>query len=149
MSDLLKPKKITLQNMDGENERTYILSRIPAIPCREIISKYPLSALPKIGDYTANEEIMLKLMTYVAVEPKVGEPIRLTTQALIHNHVDDFETLAKIEWAMLEYNSSFLRAGKASAFLSGYFQKALSQIIETLNRSSGASSQPEKPLSTS
>ena len=75
---------------------------------REIVAKYPVSALPKLGDYAVNEEVMLKLMSFVAVQ--VGESQqRLSSRAMINNHVPDFETLAKIEMKMMEYNCSFFR----------------------------------------
>lgn len=53
---------------------------------------------------------MLKLMAYVAIETPNG-PVMLVTPELVNNHVPDFETLLKIEWAMMEYNCSFSGTG--------------------------------------
>lgn len=146
MADLLSPKELTLKDQDG-TERTYLLSKIPAIPCREIVTQYPLTAIPKVSEYAANESIMMKLMAYVAVKTD-GPAIRLTTKELINNHVPDFEMLAKIEMAMMEYNCSFLQGERLSNSLEGFVQKALALISKTLTQSSAASSPPGSPLST-
>jgi hypothetical protein len=133
MPELLYPKEIQVKTLDGD-ERTYTISRFPSIAGREIIAKYPLSATPKLGDYAVNEETMLKLMSYVAVTTN-GVLLRLTTKALVDNHVPDWETLARIEVAMLGYNTSFFRQGEVSTFLKGMIQKYLvsaSPMLKTL-----------------
>lgn len=118
------------KEIDG---KIYILSKFPAIPGREIITQYPTSAAPKIGDYQINEELMLKLMSYVGI-PRGDNlaPLMLTTQSLINNHVPNFEALIKIEWAMMEYNCSFLADGRALGFLEGLATKAQALIMQTL-----------------
>lgn len=140
---LIQPKDIMLTDQDGK-ERHYILSKFPAIEGREIVAKYPISALPKLGDYGVSEETMLKLMAFVAVDNN-GTPLRLTTRALVNNHVPDFETLAKIEMAMMEYNCSFFRDARISTFLNEFAQKVLASISKTLIPSSEPSSQPDSP----
>lgn len=144
--DLLQPidKEITLP--DG-GTKTYIISKFPAIAGREIITQYPLTAAPKVGDYAANESLMLKIMTFVAV-PTDNGPLRLTTKDLVNNHVPDFETLMKLEWAMIEYNCSFLQNGAALTFLSGLKDQVFASISQTLTRlsqpSSASDSQPSE-----
>ena len=64
---MLKPKPFTLTDMDGV-ELTVILTRFPATVGREIAAKYPMSNLPKIGDYKVSEETAGLLMKYVFVE---------------------------------------------------------------------------------
>lgn len=133
---MLQPKEVPIKTQDG-GERVYVLSKFPAIAGREIIAKYPLSAMPKLGDYAVNEETMLKLMSYVGV-PGVGangEPLRLTTRALVDNHVPDFETLMRIEIAMMEYNVSFFGSGLALGSFEGLARKAISWIVRTLTDS--------------
>jgi hypothetical protein len=129
------------------DDREFILSKFPAVAGREIVVKYPLSGLPKIGEYKVNEETMLKLMSYVGIN-SAGTTIRLSTQALIDNHVGNWETLVKIEWAMLEYNCSFFQSGRASTFLEGIAQKVPQWISKILTGLSEQSSQMEKPRST-
>lgn len=147
MSGLLEPKEVELTLPDGKT-KTYILSKFPAVAGREIICKYPLSGMPKIGDYADNEEIMLKLMSYVAVQTTPGEPLRLTTRALIDNHVKSFETLMRIEASMLEYNCSFFLNGKVSGFLNAVAQRLPAKISEILTDSLVALSLREKQPST-
>ncbi len=130
MSPLLEPKEITLKTMAGE-DLTYILSKFPAIAGREIVSQYPISAVPKLGDYKTNEALMLKIMSFVAVSADNGE-LRLSTAALVDNHVPDYETLIKIEFHMMDYNTSFFSSGKVSTFLSNVEDKAAAWITKTL-----------------
>ena len=136
---MIEPKEITVETQKGE-KRVFILSKFPAVQGREIIAKYPLSAMPKLGDYAVNEETMLKLMAFVAVPREGGEPLRLTTQALVDNHVPDWETLARIERAMMEYNVSFFGNGKGSTFLEAITLKAQAFLSKTLMDLSGQSS---------
>lgn len=129
---MLQPKEIRVMTQAGD-ERVYILSKLPAIAGREIVAKYPLSAMPKLGDYAVNEETMLKLMAYVGVPMGEGkDPLRMTTRALVDNHVPDWETLARIEVAMMEYNVSFFGNGKASSFLEAIALKAQQLLSRTL-----------------
>lgn len=140
---MIEPKEIVITTQKGV-EKTFILSKFPAVQGREIIAKYPLSAMPKLGDYAVNEETMLKLMAFVAVPRESGEPLRLTTRGLIDNHVPDWETLARIEVAMMEYNVSFFGNGKGSTFLEAITKKAQAFLSQTLTDLSGLSSQKAK-----
>lgn len=144
---MLEPQDVTLKGRDGV-ERTYIISKFPALAGREIVTKYPISNIPKLGEYKQSEEVLLKLMAHVAVRTDTGE-LRLTTRALVDNHVPDWETLAKIEWATLEYNCSFFGEGLNSAFLESISQKAVKWITQTLTPLLERSLQTEKPHSES
>lgn len=140
---MIQPKEITIKAQDGR-EIVFVLSKFPAIQGREIIAKYPLSAMPKLGDYDVNEETMLKLMSFVAVTRKDGEPLRLVTRALVDNHVPDWETLARLEMGMMEYNCSFFGDGRGSTFFEVIAQKAQVWISQMLMGLSAQSSQ-KKP----
>ena len=140
---MIQPKEVTIEAQDGR-ALPFVLSKFPAVQGREIVAKYPLSAMPKLGDYQVNEETMLKLMAFVAVPRESGEPLRLTTRALIDNHVPDWEVLAKLEFAMMEYNCSFFGNGKGSDFLSAITAKAQAFLSQTLMDLSAQSS-PKKP----
>jgi hypothetical protein len=139
---MIEPKE---EEIDG---KVYILSKFPAIAGREIIAKYPTSILPKIGDYQVSEEIMLKLMSYVAIPIKDSKPLQLSTKALVDNHVKDWETLLKIEALMMEYNCSFFRDGRISTFFQDVAQNIPAWISKTLIALSEQLSQKVKPLST-
>lgn len=135
------------KEIDG---KVFIISKFPAVAGREIVSQYPLSALPGKagGDYKLNETIMLKLMSYVAVPVAGSNPIKLSNQTLIDNHVTSWETLAKIEMAMMEYNCSFFQDGRISGFLKDTAQNIPAWISKTLTALSVQSSQADKQPSS-
>jgi hypothetical protein len=137
---LLQPKDVDIVTQTGET-KTFVLSKFPAIAGREIISKYPTSNIPKLGDYSTSEEVMLKLMAYVGVPRDDGEPLKLSTRALVDNHMPDWETLVKVEFAMMEYNCSFFGNGKGSTFLEAITQKAQAFLSQTLMDLSARSSE--------
>lgn len=132
MHALIKPKTITLKNRDDE-EKEFIISRLPATVCREIMAKYPLSNLPKVGEYAASEEAMLLLMKYVVVM-KDDQEIRLTTKALVDNHVDDGILLGRLEIQMLEYNTGFFGLGGNQGFLDCLLQRFKPLIMQMLTQ---------------
>lgn len=143
---MIEQKEITIKTQKGD-ERTYLLSKFPAIAGREIVSKYPLSNIPKVGEYEQSEEVMLKLMAFVSAAPAGAAPIPLVTRALVDNHVPDWETLAKLEWSQLEYNTSFFGEGLNSDFFANFSQKAAQWISKTLTPLLVTSLQAGKPPS--
>lgn len=148
MADLIQPEEWECPLRAG-GTKTFILSKFPAVAGREIVAKYPMSGMPKLGDYEANEQTMLKLMSYVAVPREGSDPIRLTTRALIDNHCGDWEVLMRIEKEMLTRNCSFFANGQALNFFQGIAQTIQALITKTLMASSAQSSNQEKPPSTS
>ena len=152
MANLLQPKEfpVTITAEDGTvTNRVFILSKFPAVAGREIVAQYPVSALPKVGDYKTNEAIMLRLMSFVAVITEAGATQRLQTRELVDNHVPDWETLAKLEVAMMEYNCSFFRDGRVSTFFDNFAQKAQALILQTLTGLLAQSSQAGRQPSSS
>ncbi len=143
---MLEPKEVTLKTQN-EGEKTYVLSKFPAIAGREIIAKYPLSGLPKLGDYKVNEETMFKLMKYVSAKTSNGNLQALKTRELIDNHVPDWETLARIEVEMMGYNCSFFQQGKISNFLDIIKANATQLISSTLTDSLAQLLRTEKQAS--
>lgn len=135
--------------LSGGESKTFILSKFAAVAGREIVTQYPISGLPKLGDYATNEALMLKIMAHVAVVQKEGPPLRLTTRALVDNHIRDWETLARLEWAMMEYNCSFFREGKASTFLDDILAKLPASISSILTHLLESSSPKDSPPSKS
>jgi hypothetical protein len=129
--DLLNPKRVDITTRDGAH-KPFVLSHFPAIQGREILTQYPLTAIPRVAEYAANEGVMLKMMSYVGVEMPDGTTLALTTQALVNNHVPDAECLMRLEAAMLEYNCSFFGSGKISTFFETTAAKARTLIAQTL-----------------
>lgn len=139
--ELIKPKEITVKDSDGD-EKTFIISKIPAVDAREVLSKYPTANIPKVGDYRTSEDAMMLMLKYVAVPIEGREPIKLANKALINNHVVDGEQLMRLELEMLQYNTSFFGKGGNSDFLGGLIRKYLPLIIQTATASLPQSSKP-------
>ncbi len=140
MSNFLHPKDVEIGG------KVFVLSKFPAVAGREIITQYPLTAIPKVGEYKANEAMMLKLMCFVGV--RTGDKVlALSTRELIDNHIPDWETLAQIEVGMIEYNCSFFGDGRASTFFDGIALKVKEFLTQTLTDSLAQSSQAGKPPS--
>lgn len=142
--DLINPKEVNIE-YEGENYK-FNISKFPATVGREVIAKYPISNMPKVGDYKVSEETMLLLMKYVQrVYPdRVQE---LSNIDLINNHIPSWEVLTKLEFLMIDYNCSFFRNGKGLDFLKKLQSLAEPKIIEMLTVLSGKSSQVAKPRS--
>lgn len=152
----VKTGKVLSTTTDGQGnvvkvyeEKTFTISKFDCISGREIVTSYPLSALPKVGDYKTNEAMMLKLMCFVAVDTAGnGTLTRLVSADLVRNHVPDWETLARLEMETLEYNVSFFGRAEISTFLRGLVPKAQAWITKTLTdlsaQSSKAGGQPSK-----
>lgn len=144
---MLEPKPIQLPTQSGE-VKTYILHKFPAVAGREIVAKYPLSNIPKLGDYNVSEEVMFKLISFVGVETAPGNMQMLTTRGLVDNHVPDWEVLARLEWAMLEYNCSFFANGLNSDFFANMRAEAPAWISQILTALLAQSSPADKQRST-
>jgi hypothetical protein len=124
---LRDPKEIKL---DG---KTYVLSKFPCVAGREIVTQWPLSAIPRLGDYKINQELMYKIMCYVGVVVDGHkDALVLNTESLVDNHVRDWEQLMLLEKEMMAYNCSFFQGGKISSFLEDLAENLPSWISSTL-----------------
>lgn len=149
---LLETKEIIITDNKGI-ERKYILSQFPAIQGREIMFKYALSNIPKLGDYSVSEETMLKLMSFVGVmvgaaKDKPGMLLKLDNQIVLNQHVPNWGVLTKLELAMLEYNDHVFQTGRIYDFLKKFALKDLPKILGALTVLLAQSSQTEKQPST-
>lgn len=139
---MIQPKEISI------NGKKFIISKLPATVGREVLFLYPTSNIPKVGDYKASQDIMLKLMSYVAVETADGTQVELKTQALVDNHIPNAETLILLEKEMFAYNFDFFTNGNASNFLKTLekraTQKGIGMLTTLLERLSQAGKQPSK-----
>jgi hypothetical protein len=137
-----------LEQKDIEiNGKSFVIKKFPAVAGREIVTQYPLSATPKLGDYQTNKEIMLKIMCYVGIRIHGTNNIQwLTTEDLVNNHIPDWEMLMKIEWEVMQYNCSFLQPGNLSAILESATEKLPGWITKILTPLSDSLSVKEKPV---
>lgn len=133
--DFIEPKDVSVKDGQG-GSRTFRIAKFDCIFGREVYSQYPVTALPKVGDYRMNEELMFRALKYVAVEVTSGVWVTLETQDLIRNHVKDWEQLTGIERELGAYNFSFFQNGKAFGFFDGLAKIFLQKITETLTTSS-------------
>ncbi len=141
----LKSEEVTVKNAAGD-EKTFIIHEIPAWEAREIIAQYPVSALPKLGDYKVNEAMARKMLAHVEVVTGTGENLKLKTVELINNHCD-FVTLARLEGLMFTLNFSFFLQGPISSFSAIISQKAQAFLSSMSMGFSGQSSQKDAPAS--
>jgi len=93
-------KEVTIDAPNGKSAK-YILFKLPYTQARKVAAYYPVSNLPKLGDYEKSEEGMRILMANVGVVLDNGEVQRLTTNALIDNHVTEAVIGIKLEAAAL------------------------------------------------
>lgn len=148
MADLLNPKTVFVDDRHGVKQG-FVVGQFPAIAGREIAAKYPTSiaALAKQWEenqYGENEKIMLKAMSYVEKILEDGTTVRLTTAALIDNHVPDAECLMRLEKELLEHNFSFFEKFTRSISSGGMLQNMLKLIMSTLTHSLQQSSKQDK-----
>ncbi len=140
---MIEPKQVEI---DG---RQFILHKLDYWSGREIITQYPLSGMPKLGDYHRNEELAFKLLSHVSIPMDSGLPLKLSTKELIANHVGGWETGMKLEWAMIQYNTSFFQNGSLSTLLDEWATMLPVYLSKILTAWQESSSQKEKPPLTS
>lgn len=117
---------------DGSKFR---ISKYDCLTGREIMFKYSVSNLPKLGEYQSSQEVALKSMGFVEKELPNGKWIRLETPLLVKQHVTDWEQLVELEYAMIKYNFSFFQNGATSSFLqslSGILEEKVIKILTAL-----------------
>ena len=90
---------------------------------------YPVSNMPKVGDYQSSEEAMLLLLKYVE-----HDGVRLVTRALVDNHVPDGVALINLEYQMLEYNTGFFGSGGQRGLLSTLIANLSDKAMPILTR---------------
>jgi hypothetical protein len=140
----IKPKEITVKSIDGEDKQ-FRISRVPATQGREIFTQYMPTAMPKIGNYKSNEDLMKKLMLYVDVKTTDGSWVRLENEVILDSHITDWEMLVKIELEMVKYNTNFFNPEKLSSGLSKLNQTLPERITLMLKRLLVPSSAKSKP----
>ena len=148
MAELNNPKTVFVNDKDGK-PLGFIIGQFPAITGREIAAKYPTSvaAMAKQWEenqYNENEKIMLKALSYVERILEDGSTVRLTTAALVDNHVPDAECLMRLEKELLQYNFSFFEKFLSSVSSGGFVQNFVKLIMSTLTHSLQQSSKQEK-----
>ena len=158
--ELIKPTEVTITDQDG-TERRYRIGQIPYLSGgREVCSQYITSAMPKVGNYETNEALARKLFSHVDIMLEGDNGQRLTTDALVNNHVPDFVTGLQLEKEAIEHNLGFSIIGKlqeSRQLWAAKLPELITAILTTLRESSPApdnapgtnsepSTQPKTPL---
>lgn len=134
MTGTMESKEITIEAPNGK-AGTYTLYKLPYMAARKIAAYYPVSNLPKLGDYDKSEEGARLLFSHIGVTMPSGEVLKLSTSELINNHVPDPVIGIKLEAAALAYNFDFFGQGGLSAFLRALVKDQLPLVIQTLMES--------------
>ena len=147
---LIKPRDITIADLDGV-ERHYRISRFPAIAGLEIIAKVPSNIATLSKQLPHLKELVSQMCKYVAIDAPTEDggthEITLSTQALIDNHVPDGETLLRLLFELMRYNTSFFGSADQSIldYLVGRLAASLPKIIQTLTPLLQPSSPSDSP----
>lgn len=145
---MLEPKTIFIP--EGDKQHCFIIHKFPATVGREILSKYPASAIALFKQwedlcYTANEAVMLKVMGYVQAVTADGTTVTLSTKALVDNHVPNAVVLIKLEKEVLEYNFSFFGQLRNLSSSVSSIPSIVQKVIGTLTDSLASLSPQDEP----
>lgn len=120
INTLIKPQDI---EVDG---KSYVISKFPAMVGIEIATKLTMEYLKNVGDYNIFQDLILKVMSYVAAKDDAGNYRALNHKGLIDSFLNteySTESLLKIIAHMAEYNFSFFQKGSLLTFLENIGQK--------------------------
>jgi len=134
VDDLLKPKSITITDMDGD-ERKFTIHRFDAMTGKALFDHYIHASLPKISSPMEKMAITNCIMRHVTVDVNNEAHCLGESPAFTSVHVGDMETLVALESEMLAYNTSFLPEGSRSilSLAAGAATDSLLQLISTLS----------------
>lgn len=119
------------------NGKTYVIRKFGAISGRAIVAQYPLTMILQNKEYTRNEEVMMRLMSFVDVVLSDGSHQPLTTRALIDNHVADWADLISIELASLKFNAPQFFDGAAGSLLNKADNWLTAKLSEIMSKAIG------------
>lgn len=140
MQPLIKPIDREIADLDGVI-RNYRIGRFPAIVGLEIIAKVPSNIASLKNQMPHLRELVLQMMQFVAVDIPLDDggtqEMRLSTSALVDNHVPDGETLLRLCFEVMRHNTSFFGQGGQSIldYLLEKLTDSLPKITQTLAES--------------
>lgn len=117
---------------------------------RKVVMTYPLSLIPKLGDYAINESLSDLLMKYVEVEVSLPDGrkhwLKLENRQLVEQHVDPMQILP-LEIAVLDHTTGFFSSGKFQDLVADQLIFLGRNVIEMLTQSlEQSSTADELPL---
>lgn len=150
MRDLIKPKQVTITDLDGETHE-FMIGRFPRIRGALILKRLIPTGKDIFSGDDGNFERDLKEVLYYANKISIdGDEFPLITEAAIENHVPDCESCIKLALLVLNHNTNFMSPenqlairnrlvqalGLSSTKISTVLADLLSQMAEQLTESS-------------
>ena len=102
---MLEPKEIEVGG------KTYIVYKFPAMQGVLLAGRVPVVMDPMFLDEAEKKRLWSDLFKFVAVPVPSGNPIVLSTETLIDNHVGSWKNMHAIFKELMEHNEGFLAAG--------------------------------------
>lgn len=140
MKPLINPVKVTIKDLDNI-EHDYFIGRFPAVEGLEIIAKVPSNVVSLSKQLPHLRQLVLQMAKFVCIELPKDEggthQIRLSTSALVDNHVPDGQTLLHLCFEIMRHNTSFFGDGDRSVLdiLSQKLADLLPKITQMLTES--------------
>lgn len=126
-NSLLEPKQIEI------NGCKFIISKMPCTTAQEVLINLPQGFIPILSDFSRYKQYIYKMLSYCERVYTDGRGnIALVSEALIDNHVPNFDTLYKLEFECLNYNYDFFKDGRAWTFLNQGVSLVKSNLSEIL-----------------
>jgi hypothetical protein len=150
MRDLIKPKQVTITDLDGEIH-DFMIGRFPTIRGALLLKRLiPTGKDIFNGDDGNFLEHLKDVLYYASKINSDGDEIPLLTGAVIDNHVPDSETAIKLALLVLNHNTNFMSPenqlairnrivqalGLSSTKISTVLADLLSQMAEQLTENS-------------
>ena len=145
---MIEPKTVEIEDQQGKTH-TFKIGEMPYLDGgREVCSQYITTAAPLVGKYKENQELAVKMFRHISKVTEDGGEIKLTTEALINNHIPDFMTGVRLEVAALEHNVGFSAIGLIQEYRQKWVQDLPDVITKILTVLRDSLLQIEPPLST-
>lgn len=116
VSALLKPKKIMIKDMDGE-ERHFVIHRIPALWTMAIADAFIQSSIPKISSPYEKEAVTRCMLRFVTIDV-AGTMVNMDScPSISDNHLGTgFDVLQQLLNEIIKYNTNFFPDGVPSVY---------------------------------
>lgn len=127
--------------------KVYKILQMGVYDTRKVCLTYPMSLIPKLGEYAINEELSNLLMKYVEVKVKLPDGkehwLRLDNRELVEQHVPPMQLLP-LEIAVIDHTTGFFSSGKFQDLVADQLVLLGQNIITTLTQSLAQSSKAEE-----
>lgn len=126
--------------------KRYRVKSMDVFDARRVAYEFPITMMPRIGDYAENEKLFRLLMKYVEVEISPNNWQALTTDELIRQHVSP-KDFARLEREVVDFTTGFFSDGNASNIVLTIGEFIIERITKTLMVLSAEFLKADKQLS--